>query len=135
MLEINERVERGLIYDHLLEGGINNNDEINQVWGKEALDNAIKMWLASMEGEIIRQPNRGGYLRPLLTKPMHEINQDELEMTIRDGFDQDMNPYLQILDLQVTPDYSNQTWQLYMRVYSNDYKILTEVSEDIKARV
>lgn len=136
-LEVSENVDALIVYDHYYAGGSDYKGEIKQVWGEEAMKNAIRMWFASFSGEIIRQPQRGGLIREVLTKPMNEIEADDIEMAIRDGFEQDFVPYMQILEnsLSVTPDYSNEKWVIYMKIYSPDLKVITEVSEEIKARV
>ena len=135
MIELTESIEAGVVYDHLFSGGADEKGEIQQLWGKPALDNAIRMWLASLSGEILRAPTRSGYLRRWLLKPMSEVNIETLEMTIRDGFDQDFVPFMQVLDLNITPDLEKRKWIFYLRVFSTDLKILTEISEEIKARV
>lgn len=136
-LEINENVDALVIYDHYYSGGADYKGEIKQVWGEEAMTNAIRMWFASFSGEIIRQPQRGGLIRDILTKPMGEVEAEDIEMAIRDGFEQDFVPYMVIIEdsLSVTPDYQNGKWIIYMKIYSPDFKIVTEVSEEIKARV
>ena len=135
MFEVTENAEVNVIYDHYYFGGANSRGEIKQVWGKEALDNTLKMWLASLSGEIIRSPERAGYLRYWLTKPMTEVQVDDLYMTIRDGFSHDFVPHMKIIDLSITPNLEKRRWNIYLKVYSPDLKIMTEISEEIKARV
>lgn len=124
-----------IIQDHSYLGELDERGGINQVWGKDALDNAILMWLASFQGDILRRPTKGGYVRPLIDKPLSDDNATILEMRIRDGFSKDFRPYLDIMELEITPNYEERVWDIYMVIKSNDLKMITEVSEKIKARV
>ena len=123
------------IYDHDYTGRIKPNGEINQVWGKEALTQSIKMWIASYEGDVVRSPMRGGYITQWLMKPMQQVDEDDIIMSIRDGFEQDFTPYLQIRRVEVNPNYEQRYWEIYMEVYSADLKVATVVDEKIKAKL
>lgn len=123
------------VYDHDLEGGADSNGQIRQVWGREALENSIKMWITSQSGEIIRSPQRGGYLFPWLTKPMTEVDTEDFAMSIRDGIDQDFTPALRIVRLEVNPNYSKRYWELYLEVQAQEFKTRVTISEKIKAQV
>jgi len=123
------------IYDHDYLGTVDTNGAIKQVWGEEALNQSLKHWLASFRGDIIRDPNKGGFLTPLLAKPMNLINQDNLKMAIKDGLYQDYKPYLAIQKLEVKAENEGRYWYIYLEVYSKDLKVSTVVEEKIKARV
>ena len=133
MQNIYDNPDVPILYDHDLKGGINDNGEINQIWEKDALNNAIKLWIASFKGEMIRRPNRGGYITRWLLKPMQSTDIDQIKMALRDGLEQDFVPYLEILDLSIIPDYENRQWKFYMEVYAPDLKIKTIISERIKS--
>ena len=133
--ELTDKIEIPIIYDHHYEGGIDKNGIIKQVWDSEALNNSIKMWLASFSGEIIRNPSKGGYVMSWLLKPMSQVNKENLEMAIRDGFYQDFTPYLEILNLNVEPNYEYRYWHIQLEAYSPNLKLRVNVSEKIKNRV
>jgi hypothetical protein len=124
--------ETPLVFDYDISGRVGVAGDILQVWEKEALVNSLKMWIMSRKGDIIREPNRGGYLIQWLTRPMSEENAENVEMAIRDGIDQDFDPYLKILFLKVTPNYINRYWDIYMEVESPQLNVQTALSARIK---
>ncbi len=132
---LEDNIDVPVIYDTDLIGGINSKGQIKQIWGEEALNNSIKMWIASFKGEVLRDPDRAGYITQWLMKSMAEENIDDIEMAVRDGIDQDFYPALTILNLSITPDFTRRVWNFYLEVYSDMLKIRTVVSETIKAQV
>lgn len=122
-----------LIFDYDYLGSTTTNGELKHIWEKEALTQSIKLWIASFKGDSIRNPRRGGYVTQWLMKPMGEVDEDVVEMSIRDGLFQDFKPYLEVLNLSVTPNRENRQWEIYMEVYSPTLKLKTQVSERIKA--
>ena len=121
-----------LVFDYDISGRVGLGGDILQVWEKDALVNSLKMWIVSRRGDIIREPERGGYLIDWLTKTMNEENAENVEMAIRDGIDQDFNPYLKILHLKVTAENSKRYWKIYLEVYSPDLNLQIQLSEKIK---
>jgi len=132
---LGDNVNVPVIYDLDLSGGVDSQGQIKQLWGEDALNNAIKMWIASFKGEILRAPGRAGYITQWLVRPMTESNIDDIEMAIRDGINQDFFPVLSILNITITPNYAGRYWEIYIEVYSEILKIRTVVSEKIKAQV
>jgi hypothetical protein len=120
-------------YDYL--GLTNSQGEIRTLWQEEALSQSIKLWIASFKGDAIRNPRRGGYVTRWLMKPMNTVDVDEIDMVIRNGIYEDFNPYLQILNLEIKPNYSQRYWEISLTVYSPDLKVSTEVTEKIKAGI
>ncbi len=126
-------IENPLIYDYDISGKVGLSGDILQVWEQDALINSLKMWISSRRGGIIREPTRGGYLIDWLTKTMSETNIENLEMSIRDGIDQDFSPHLQIINLIVSPDTKKRQWNIYMEVFSPELKLRAVLDERIKA--
>ena len=126
-------IENPLIYDHDISGRIGLSGDILQVWEQDALINSLKMWISSRKGDMIHEPRRGGYLIDWLTKSMNETNIENLEMSIRDGLDQDFSPRLQIINLIVSPDTKKRQWNIYMEVFSPELKLRAVLDERIKA--
>jgi len=133
--ELQGNIDVPTVYDHSYSGGIDSSGNIEQLWGEDALNNSLKMWLASFTGEILRQPQRGGYLMYWLLKPMSEKNIKNIKMTLQDGFNQDFSPYLEVYNLNVEPLYDERCWHIQMEVYSHTYKVRTIIDEKIKNRV
>lgn len=124
-----------VVYDVAMEGGIDKQGKIQELWNEDALNNALKMWLSSFEGDLLRQPTRGGYVAPLLLRPMNRVNQGQLEQIVRNGFNEDFRPLLQLRTLQIEPNYEKGYWNTYIEVYSRDLKISTTVNERIKSQI
>ncbi|MFW6225386.1 MAG: hypothetical protein ACOC3V_00340 [bacterium] len=111
------------------------NGGLKYIWNDEALNQSVKLWLASFKGEIVRDPSRSGYITYWLMRPMNEAVIDNIETAIYDGFYQDFRPYLEIRTLKIEPNYAERYWYIYMEVYSTYLNLETTVEERIKARV
>jgi len=122
-----------VIYDVDFQGRITADGALTEFWEADALNAALKLWIASSAGDIVRFPDRGDYLSQFLLKPMSEIDVSLLTKAIQDGIEQDFEPNLRIEALTVTPDYENRTWKFYMEVYAPSLKLRTIVDEQIKA--
>ncbi len=123
------------IFDYDYKGSIDNNGGITQFWGEDALKQSIKLWLASFQGDVVRNPKRSGYITYWLMKPMSIENIDRIKMAIKDGIYQDFEPNLIIDLLQIEADFENRQWHIYMEVYSPTLKTKATIDERIKARV
>lgn len=135
MSDIDSPHEFPIVYDVTIDGGVDKSGNINQVWNKDALMNAIRMWFASFEGEGIRRPLDGGYLAAMLMRPMNQVSAEEFKMILRNGFDEDFRPLMVIRTLEIQPNYEKRYWRIYMELYSPDLKINATVNERIRAQV
>ena len=131
-MKINENV---LVYDVDILGQIEPNGAIKELWEEDALSNAIKIWITSHKGDFIREPNRGGYVIQWFTRPMNTVNRQDIEMAIRNGFDQDFRPYMNIISLHIIPNNEKRYWELYMEVFSNDLNLRATIEERIRYKV
>jgi len=123
------------IFDHDYQGFIDEKGQVTQLWGEAALTQSIKLWIASFQGDIVRNPKRGGYITYWLMKPMTTDNIDRIKMGIKDGIYQDFSPALTLEKLEVEADFENRRWNIYMEVYSPSLKTKATISESIKARI
>lgn len=123
------------VYDIDYQGLRDDKGGLKHVWNEEALNQSIKLWIASFKGDVVRQFNRGGYITYWILKPMTQDIAERIKMSIQDGFYQDFTPYLEIQTLKVEPNFAQRYWYIYMEVYSNALKLLTTVEEKIKAKV
>jgi len=119
-------------YDCSLFGGIDINGNINQLWGADALTNAVRMWLGSFEGEILRNPYLGGFLARLITKPMTQIQSDTIKTEIMRGLVNDFIPKLENITLNVTPNYEQRYWLIELKAWSPSVKVSVEVSDRVR---
>jgi hypothetical protein len=120
------------IYDTYLFGGTNNNGEIKQLWGNEALTNAIKLWLSLYQGEILRDPLKGGYLINLLSKPMSESQSVKIKKDIERGLINEFSPVLKNIKVSVTPNYDKRFWSITIEAFSTDIKDSIDITVQVK---
>lgn len=122
-----------IVYDLNMEGSIDKKGHVREMWNAEALTNSIKMWISSFRGDIMRGPDRGGYISEILMRPMDETDTDDFEQIIRNGFNEDFRPYLRVYNIEIVPNYERRYWSIRLQVYSPDLKVYAEVDERIKA--
>lgn len=120
------------IYDSDLIGSINVNGKVKELWNKDALDNAIKLWIISSNGELYRNPKKGGYVVPYLSKPMSDDTRDMITFQIKRGLEEDFVPYFIVSTVDVKPNYENKRWDIYIEGYSPNYKEFTQLNISIK---
>jgi len=131
MSDITE-VDEPIVYDIDYRGGITPQGNLKQRWNEAALQNAVKMWIASYEGEIIGNPDRGGFLMGILGRPMRETDVDDFEDALKKGFRRDFTPYLKIESLVIEPDYAGRKWIVSVSVFSPELKLSTSLKEFIR---
>ncbi len=129
------KVNKPVLFDYDYQGQTDNKGRIKEFLNKEALSQSLKLWIASMEGDIVRQDKRGGYITRWLMKPMTSVSIDAFEMSIRDGIYQDFTPHLVIQTLEIKPNFEGRYWNIYLEVYSPDYKTNAIVDEKLRARL
>lgn len=105
------------IHDHYYIGGVDNKGNLKQVWGDDALTNAVKIWLSLSQGELLRRPLDGGTLVRLLTKPMSEQRQIDIQREITRTLTQEFSPSLSEVEVNVVPDYLNRKWDISITAY------------------
>lgn len=120
------------IFDYDILGTQNIGDTTIELWNKDALNNAIKIWMTLFQGEIVRQPTVGGYLTTWIVKPMTEDNTDEIRESLIFGLENGFNPALKVQEISVKPDFQNRKWIIDVTVFSPDLKIQSELNLEIK---
>lgn len=108
------------------------NGQLRILKDNEALENALRMWIASFRGEIIRQPDKGGYIVQWLTKPMSEDTRTSIKEAIEDGLFEDFQPPVQIRQLNIIPDYENQNWKIELKGYCPALRETFSLSEKLR---
>lgn len=122
------------IFDYDLSGSVDSQGKIKEVYNEDALINSVKLWIASLGNERLRNPGSGGYILPLLMKPMIEVDSEQLEMAMRDGFEQDFSPILKLLDLKITADLQKRRWLFQATVYSPSLNLVARLNEPIRGQ-
>jgi len=120
------------VYDLDYRGGIDAQGFIRETWGDRALVNSLKLWISSFKGDLINNLNTGGRVVQHLLKPMRQVDIQNFKQSIRDGIAMDYGPTLKIKKLEITPNYEERVFEIYMEVYSKELKYVTGLYEKIK---
>ncbi len=123
-----------IIFDFDKTGGFDANGQMQKIYGEEAMQNAISMWIESFKGEVLRDPRSGGYVRYYIQKSLSEEAQSGLIEAITTGFEQDFSPELELKELIVEPEFSNKAWLIRLSVRSTRFKIETVTEDRLKVR-
>lgn len=120
------------VFDYSIFGGINKKGEINQVWGSDAINNALLLWISSFKGDIIRDPLVGGIFTNLITKPMNQTNIINTERNALKALNNEFTPALQDIKISMTPNTEKRYWEISISAWSPDIKDSVYVSTRIK---
>lgn len=108
------------------------NGSLRLLTGNQVLENSLRMWIASFRGEIIRNPEKGGYIVQWLMKPMSEETGIRIKEAIQDGLFEDFDPKVVIQKLDVIPNYEQGYWQIELRGYAPSLKESFSLSEKLR---
>lgn len=118
-------------YDVSIKGELDNEGRLKELWGVDAIKNAIITWLTSYNTDFIRNPTKGGYLTSNLYKDMSDSTQEDIYDAIVDGFNQEFN-FVNLLNLQVVPNFEGKFWSIYVEVYIPFLDTSINFSENIR---
>lgn len=105
------------VFDFDYSGEFNLNGNLKKVYNREAIENALRMWLCSLRGEIVRFPESGGFLFNLLYRPMDENLIENYKLEILQGFNEDFEPRANIISLNLEPNFSTRVWQIDLTIF------------------
>lgn len=120
------------IYDHDLDGSVDNKGIIKQIYDEEAIKNAINLFLFSLRGDFIGNPDTGGILYNYLSKPMDQVKKEELEKTLQITIEKEFFPNLTITSLKVKPNYKKRYWDITIKGASTTYQVGFTFSQKFK---
>lgn len=101
----------------------------------EAIENALKLWLMSFQGERIRRPNDGGYVTRWLFKSMDEQTAFDIKTAIRIGLEREFIPKITIDQIVVNPNYQNESWEIEVKGYIPSIQQEIYVIENLRKQV
>lgn len=101
--------------------------------GREAVENALRMWLVSFPGEVIRMPRKGGYVTKWLFKPMNEDTQQYIKEAIIEGINEDFPIALRLREVEVIPQYDRSEWEINITAYIPAMKVEMNLNESMRA--
>ena len=109
-------------YDTYWQGGFNGQGNIKEVFGNEALTNAMLVWLSSSQGDYLNDPSKGGWLKKNLVKSMNETRKKLIMNDLSKGIYSEFTPGLQDVVITVIPNYQQRYWNITIQGYSPDVK-------------
>lgn len=120
------------VFDLGMFGELTPTGELQIFKNSEAVYNALRVWVGSFRGEILREASRGGYVTPWLMKPMTEENTRNLREAILDGLYEDFFPSLTVRSLIVTPDYNRAIWRIELEAYAPYIRETISFDEELR---
>lgn len=101
----------------------------------EAIENALKLWLMSFQGERIRRPDDGGYITKWLFKSIDEDTAFDIKNAIRIGLEREFIPRINIDKIIVDPDYTRESWRIEIYGYIPSIQKEVYVIENLRKQV
>lgn len=118
--------------DYPLDGELTNEGVLKELEGKEAILNALKLWISSFQGEVIRQPKVGGYITRWLSKLMTEETASAIKRALMDGLTEDFSPALVPTLIEVIPNREREYWEIHIEAYCPEFRETINVIENIR---
>jgi len=112
--------EKKIFQDIDIYGEENKDGTAKEYLDEEAVKMAFTLWLTSKKGEFIRQPQNGGVFDSLLFKQMTPDKAQMIHFSIRNAINNSFFPSIKLLDLQITPNYEQRYWEIYIK-YENPF--------------
>lgn len=118
-------------FDYDFQGTIENSGALKEYVGSEAVANAVRAWMASFKGEVLRRPNLGGPIINLLMKPMSEEVAsniaEELVIQLRTEF----VPRIVVNSSKVTPNYQDDYYEITIRGFCPSVRDVISFTESL----
>ena len=105
-----------------------------EYFDEEAIKNALILYLTSSKGDYIRNPKAGGVLKTLLFKQMNDQKAQTIAFTIQNAIKNEFTPGISLVDLQVTPNYADRLWEIYIEYkseFTKKIQTLTIYTDDL----
>ena len=118
--------------DYPMDAELTVNGVLRTLEGKDAIANALRQWISSFKGEVIRQPDKGGYISRWLMKPITEETALAIKRAILDGLTDEFTPALIPQVIEVIPHYEQQYWEIHVEAYSPEFRESINVMENIR---
>lgn len=99
---------------------------------RAAVENALRQWIGSFRGEILRNPRKGGYVIQWLMKPINDYSAQMIRESISEGLNEDFTPYINITKLEVTGYPEDGYWEINLEGYCPVIESSIGIVENIK---
>jgi hypothetical protein len=133
-MSIDIQTKTTTIYDYSIFGGIDSAGSIKQVFGADALSNALLLWISSFRGDQIRNPLNGGIFANLITKPMNQIHVQTATRQALTALNNEFDITLKDVKLTLEPNYEKRYWTVTLSAWSPDINDSVNISTKIKSQ-
>lgn len=118
-------------FDYDFRGTIENSGALKEYTGSEAVANAVRSWMASFKGEVLRRPNLGGPIVNLLMKPMSDTVAATMEEEIVVQLRTEFTPRIIITSSKVVPNYEGDYYEITISGYCPSVKDVISFTESL----
>ena len=130
---LNMESNNKVIYkDYSIDATLTSTGTLEVLEGKQAIINALRLWLSSFKGEFIRDPERGGYITRWLMKPINADTALSIKRAIFDGLTDEFSPALIPSAVEVIPNYEKEYWEINIEAYCPAFRESINVIENIR---
>ena len=123
---------RVIYKDYSIDADLTSTGALKVLEGRDAITNALKLWISSFRGEVMRDPSKGGYVTRWLMKPISETTAIAIKRAILDGFNDEFYPILIPSVVEVIPNYEREYWEIHIEAYSPEFRENINMIENIR---
>jgi len=123
-----------LIGDYSINGSLDTKGSLKVLENIEALNQSIKLWLISKQGDMVGFPSKGGWLYKLLLKPMSETRKEDFISNFVQGLNQDFFPYVVLHSISVEPNLEKRYWEIKAEIEIPEFKYFLEFNEKVRSQ-
>jgi hypothetical protein len=118
--------------DYSIDADLTSTGALKVLEGRDAVTNALKLWISSFRGEVMRDPSKGGYITRWLMKPISETTAVAIKRAILDGLNDEFYPILIPSIVDVIPNYEREYWEIHIEAYSPEFRENINMIENIR---
>lgn len=118
--------------DYSIDADLTSTGALKVLEGRDAITNALKLWISSFRGEVMRDPSKGGYITRWLMKPISESTAIAIKRAILDGLNDEFYPVLIPSVVEVIPNYEREYWEIHIEAYSPEFRESINMIENIR---
>ena len=123
---------RVIYKDYSIDADLTSTGALKVLEGRDAITNALKLWISSFRGEVMRDPSKGGYITRWLMKPISESTAIAIKRAILDGLNDEFYPVLVPSVVEVIPNYEREYWEIHIEAYSPEFRESINMIENIR---
>lgn len=118
--------------DYSIDADLTSTGALKVLEGRDAITNALKLWISSFRGEVMRDPSKGGYITRWLMKPISETTAVAIKRAILDGLNDEFYPILIPSIVDIIPNYEREYWEIHIEAYSPEFRENINMVENIR---